>query len=1391
MTSSLGIDIGTTFITTFDSLNNKIDRIRHKGRLIQSLQQLFEGLNSNTSCSFTGKSGKDISTHLQGIYIEEAVSLSYLLSSSNNDWFQDKKGQIVDIGASSLTLYTINQNRVIDIRENTLCAAGTGLFLEEQAERLNIHLESQAELSIQEPPLIASRCTVFAKSDLIHHQQEGRSKTQMWSGLCRSLVISAVNTLFRGEEPHGKIIICGGVSLNKEVIRWFKQLYKEAEWLTPFGSHALIAAGASLNGGKSINRDLLKSIPHSKPINRMPPLLLQKSVFPTMNEPSIDDQENEIRFHQHLHHFNQFLIGIDIGSTSTKLALLDSKTLEPVIDIYRKTEGDPVEATRKLFTSLYKIAGDHELKINAFATTGSGRKLVGQIFGADTIVNEITAHGKGAAFFFPQVQTIFEIGGQDAKFINLRNGYISDVNMNYVCAAGTGSFVEEQARKLGFKIHEVGEITQAVAPPVTSDRCTVFMEQDLRMLLKNGFTKEEAMASVLYSVIKNYLNRVVGNRPINKDKIMFQGATARNKGLVAAIENLLQVQVIVSPFCHLMGAIGAALIANENMKKNFSGQNHSINQSRFIKKDAQTIQVTSRTQICKLCSNFCRINYISRKSPSSVENEFSWGYQCGRDPQEHKRREIPQYRLFKEREKIFYSQEAKTITAPQKGTITLIHTLSNYTFHPLWVRFFSKLGYQVNFTHSTDSKIKKYSSRIASADFCFPAKVALGHMLKALEYPHHHFIFTPYMIADKNILPTAHSFFCPYVESSPSVLRSTLSRNRIPLPNFLSPVIDFRQSLKEIALNLYNDLSSSLSINKNEVMDAFQDSYSYWQEITQKIEEKGSQLLREKINTREPVFLLLGRPYNLHDRGLNLGIPEKIASMGYTVIPLDMLELDVPQLAQTNYHNIFWKYGQRIIAAIHLARQYDNLFPIFFSNFNCGPDSFLLTYTEEENNGKPMLILELDEHDSDGGYLTRIQAFIDVVQSYIKQKAVLPGNSIPNIYTVSRKPNLNGTIWVPPLHQTLYRMFAAAIRGFGYNSRTLELEDREALELGKKYLRGGECLPMTLTLGKFLDQIQKEKTPGHHILFMPTTEGPCRFGQYTLLNRIVFHRLQLKNVDILSPSSINSYQGLPEKLRRLLMHAVMASDIVFKMAAKTRPYERSKGDTNQLLEKCTQKVESILEKKENPIKSIKEFASLFSKIPIFNDKKPLVGLVGEIYVRANAFANGGLIDIIEENGAEAWLSPMHEWFLYVPYMERIIIKKFRESMLKKFASLAKNVYIFRLEHSYYKEAQQILHDRREPPIDDVVQAGAEYLPIEFDGESILTIGRAVLFAKQAADMVINIAPFGCMPGTLSSSILLEIKEKFNIPFLSMFYDGDLDINHKVAALLKTIKNSRN
>ncbi len=1372
-----GIDIGTTFLTIHDLATGKtVVRLRHGGKIFEKITSFVAECGEESHFSFTGKGAKEFCAAAGGVTVEESFAVAKGLERAGID----RSGflRVLDIGGSSLTLYSFRDGKIGDMIQNALCAAGTGLFLEEQAERLGVDIETAGEMHIDEPPTVASRCTVFAKSDMIHHQQEGRSREEVWAGLCRALVVSAMNTLFRGEEVYGRIVLIGGVALNAEVVKWLRRLYPRVEWVMPKDPAGFMAMGAAQVPG-SAKRELdLTAKGLNRYTRKMPPLTLHRSAYPRFVAPHIDADGNEVRIHEPVDGVSAVAVGIDIGSTSTKLMALDAATKRPLFDLYRKTAGDPIGATRRVFAGFYRVLGGRSVEVSALGTTGSGRKLVGEVFGADTIVNEITAHGTGAVFFDPSVETIFEIGGQDSKYIRIEDGFVADVNMNYVCAAGTGSFVEEQARKLGYRLDEIGKVTEHIAPPVTSDRCTVFMEQDLRAILKQGYSKQEALAAVLYSVIQNYLTKVVGNRAVSRSRVHFQGATARNKGLVAAIENLLGVEVVVSPFCHVMGSIGAALIALDEVRERDA-------KSRFVGPAAPTIEVTTGSETCRLCLNYCRINTVTRGDGVRV----SWGYMCGREPGEEKRRDLPQYEAFRRRNAIFHRKGEQDTPSAVKGVVHVPHTLANHTYYPLWRRFFALLGYEARLSAPyTTAAVRAEAARLATGDFCYPAKVAIGHAVTL--FSQNALVFHPYYISEKQHLSTAFSFFCPYVESNPSVIRSFAERSGRGDLRFMTPVVDLRLSPERIARMLHEAIGGEMPVKRKEVEKAFVAARAAWEELSAEMRREGERYVAERLGKESPLFVIVGRPYNIHDRGVNLGIPEAIAAMGYDVVPIDALELDLAALAETNYFNVFWNYGQKIVAAAKRVRATDGMYLIYLSNFNCGPDSFLLSYVEEEMKGKPMLVLEFDEHDSDGGYRTRVEAFMDVVRSFEKRRRVMKHAgrpTMPDVFTAQRKVDLSkGTLWIPPMHEATSRLFAAAFRAAGVDSFALPAEDEEDLLLGKRFSRGCECLPMTLTLGAMMKKAMNGGGRNDHILFMPTAEGPCRFGQYNLLERKAFWNAGFDAMEILAPSSLNSYQGIDEETRRMMMHGVLAGDILMKLTTKVRPYELTSGDTDEVFEKSLCLLEKEMESGRDLRHVLPAVVDDFARIPRVHEQRPLVGIVGEIYVRCNRFANGDLIRVIERSGGEAWLAPIHEWIAYTMYLQHYMAKQQGFSLFGQGESLVKNLYFHQVEKSYYRAAERLLADRHEPPMREVIAEGSRYLPIDFSGEAILTVGRTILFARQGARMVVNTAPFGCMPGTITSSLFLELKDLLNIPIVTQFYDGDLDINEKVSALLKTI-----
>ncbi|MBI5479048.1 MAG: hypothetical protein HY906_09340, partial [Deltaproteobacteria bacterium] len=774
---------------------------------------------------------------------------------------------IIDVGGGSLTMINVDaEGRFRGYATNSLCAAGTGSFLDEQAQRMEIGYDDLHRFaSVTDPPTIATRCAVFAKSDLIHRQQDGYTKEQMWSGLCRGMTSTLLQTLLKGKPLQGLTVLTGGVALNAEVLRWLRTL-AGTEVETFADAHVAAALGAALlaldDGALPVDLGRVvaslqgaaeTSARCARPAGpRRPPLALTRTRYPSFDvaevychrpatgehlpaasAPDPDDPEVRISAWEEGQDQRVFM-GIDVGSTSTK-AVLMSEAGQVVADLYRKTLGDPVGATKKLFVALVDLAAHRraQLTILGCGTTGSGRKLVGEVVGADAIINEISAHVAGAMSVDPTIDTIFELGGQDSKYMRTRSGRIMDAAMNYVCAAGTGSFVEEQARKLGFPLDAVGEVVMGLAPPPTSDRCTVFMEQDVHALIRQGYTPAEAMAGVMFSVVQNYLTKVVGNRKISKEKVFFQGATARNRGLVAAFENHLGVEVVVSPYCHVMGAFGVALLTRDAL----AGRD-----TRFRGLDLYRREVQLRKEVCELCDNCCTITFANVEGATG---EASFGYMCGRDPELKKQRLAPEFDLFRLREKLMREMSKGPRVGESAPVVGIPRALSSYTFMPLWRRFFAELGCKTVATKESSDETRHQGGEICGAEFCFPVKLAHGHIAELVQREGVDFVFVPHMISMERNEHSSNSHFCPYLQALPSYMRSALELNGIETARMLSPVVDLRQSEWRMVQSLHAALGGPLRRSRAQIKTAWRAARAAQDEFTRRCVLVGEKRLAE------------------------------------------------------------------------------------------------------------------------------------------------------------------------------------------------------------------------------------------------------------------------------------------------------------------------------------------------------------------------------------------------------------------------------------------------------------------------------------------------------------------------------------------------------------------
>lgn len=1359
MNDSLALDIGSSYIAIAVKKGNVFEKVFYKPHRGSYLEILKEKNISLEKSYLTG-----INSYAYGglhpFFVLSKYSMRY-----------PKIRHILYVGAGSYLIINLDEEgRYIGHISNSTCASGTGAFLDLQALRLGYSVEELGEIGLfaKVKPSISTRCSVFAKTDLIHLQQEGFTKQEIAAGLCYSMADNIIHALFKGKEPEGNILLTGGVFQNKTFQQAFKKklgtvdiIFEEPHFALAFGLLYLAEEGFIKKAGEKHFFSILDSEKFSL---KLEPLKIKNSDYPDFDAylTKKDNLENEITFYnEKLENFCNVYMGIDIGSTSTKICITNTDGI-PLLSIYRKTSSDPIEAVKKIFKSLINIEKEKDIKFNflGVATTGSGRNLIGKIIGADMIINEISAHAKAAVYIDKDVDTIIEIGGQDSKFTRLKDGIVYYAVMNYVCAAGTGSFIEEQAEKLGIPIWDFSKYAEGKTPPAISDRCTVFMEKDIDLLIAKGVNKNDIAAAVLNSVRDNYLNKVVGNVTLG-EHIYFQGATARNRALVASFEQRLSKTITVSPYCHVTGALGAALYLKEKniIKSNFTGLSFSDKNTEIHKEE------------CLLCNNKCILSIINTDA-----HVVAWGMKCGRDYEDKKPKKKQQNFCIEER-----GRDIKVERKNFKESFQVPYVLANTEKIDFIKAFLENLHIEpVIVKPDKDAYLR--GKQYARYEICAPCVIVFGAVANLKkELP----LFMPQFLRlpiHKNI---SHCHLCPLSQAMPSILKSMFDNKKIIMPKFINP----QENTYKID-DIYECLKPFINVSRDDIKEALKAAEKTIDEKEKKRYEMGQNFLANIADDR-PTILMLGRPYIIYNERLNHNTIESIQSYGIDVINIDFLPVDF-NFIERKFPHVYWNYGQVLLSSLKYISQYRTLFPVYLSCFSCGPDSFLLNYfyREMQSLGKPYLSIQLDGHSAATGYITRIEAALDSFYNFLEFGKM--GTLAPYVYKENESRISKNKVYIPPMQTEGAELFAASFKRFGINGEALE-ESTETFTEGLKHSIGHECSPFHSTLGALLNKLKTNKNDGgkeNYSFFMPSGNGPCRFGQYGVLQGIIANELGL-NVNIISPSGENAYSGLPSKLRRLLFDAVIMNDILRKIVMHLRPHELNKGEFDQVYEKLKDKLSKSISSGYDYEKVFFESVERLSKIPIAYTKKPLVGIVGEIYVRNNAFLNDNLIETIELLGGESVISSVLEWFFYTLAIEKHELQYYKgmNKVKKKLEIILKNKFYRNREEFFYSEAKKYCPFLYEPSIEEVLEKGEKYLPIEFYGEAILTIGRAVLFfEKENVDAIVNASPTFCMPGTISSYLLKDIENIFKKPVISLFYDKTGSPNLELIPYMEILKD---
>ncbi len=1375
MKYSLGIDVGSVNakLCLIDDANQivRLDSVKittnPKAAINTLLSRLGEvvPLDQIDSAGVSGSGRGTIPAELN--WAEYSSSLA--IASGLLNLYPSVKTIIQIGGQTSLVIVLEDElKKPWKVSSNPLCAAGTGRFLEQQAYRLGISLEDFSRLALKckgKAPRIAARCSVFAKSDLIHLQQKGVSIEAMLYALCESIA-RMVASLKKGtfEEP---AYFVGGVAANSAIVRALNETLSARN-----GHEVQVTVPDNYQYVESLGTALLSRDKNSR-VCLLPEADVHQDYFemPRLEKVALPGNGSDRKITEPCTGY----LGVDVGSTSTKAVILDDSGTRVLAKSYLMTAGRPIDAVKQVFSNLL-LDGAADVRIAGAGVTGSGRYLVGSFIGADLIKNEITAQTRAAVEIDPEAD-IIEIGGQDSKLVIKRNGVVVDYQMNKACAAGTGSFIDELAEMLGISVHN-GEFARlSFNAPHTIDlgtRCAAFMGQAVASAQQEGVPLEIITASLANSIAKNYLSKVVGHRKLG-DRVILTGAVFYNEAVVSAFQQQLEDKTLtVAEHREVSGAIGAALLAREEM----SGRKSRFKGFAQVVKDECALS----TFICQGCDNNCTITRMQLPE----EKTTFYGSRCDRYDSAigHARQKT----YFYEREKLLfrdYKEDAGT-----GSVVGIPRALLAYDYAPLLIGFLNELGVKVVLSTKTTKEIMEQAVELSYSDSCFPLKLLHGH-IAAIKDSVDYVLYPCFLRLDNKEGDENQKYACPLIQASPFIVRHVLNLGE----RLLTPTIDFSQSDEETVKNL-SAVAARLGFSRKKGKAAALAGIKAQRKFAADCLALGKKLLKQLRESGQLGVVLFSRSYMSQDSGANLGIAEKLAQLGVVPIPLDLLPLksvDPKEYSDRPY----WYYESKFIAGGALTAEDPQLYGLAITNFGCGPNSFMLPMLADIMGGKPLGELEMDEHAAEAGIVTRLEAYVDTITSYDQSAKHVPETGRYIYRGASTIIDPKKTLLVPSMcpHADV---IAEAINASGARAIVLPESDERTLLLSNQVTSGTECLPYRVTLGDFMkfcsdcgDDLKNYEG------FMAGAYGPCRLGKYAVEQGRILKDIGF-DLPMISSVSNNAYRdlNLESGFIRLAWNGIVAVDGLQRLLWCTRPYEKEKGAAEALFDEFLKRIKERVRRKEPFYDVLQQAAAAFkSLIDPHLPPRPLIGINGEIFLRSNRFSNRDLVKECEEAGLEVIVSPVGEWMKYTAHRNLEDAVKDR-NFRKMLSSYLKKLVQERDEHrvsGYYRE----LLDGREPSTAAILAKSDMYLSPRCGSEAVLSIGSGVEWMESPVFAgVISVMPHGCMPGGIVAAMAEKFSATYQKPWISLTYDSFLETNNAArisnfAELLKFCRQEAN
>lgn len=1401
--NKIGIDIGSTTVKiAILNEENKVlfsDYQRHFAKIQETLAELLEKAYGKLGeltlhPVITGSGGLTLANNVEVPFTQEVIAVSTAL-----EYYAPKTDVAIELGGEDAKIIYF-ENGNIEQRMNGACAGGTGAFIDQMAALLQtdaIGLNEYAK-NYQAIYPIAARCGVFAKTDIQPLINEGATKEDLSASIFQAVVNQTISGLACGKPIRGHVAFLGGpLHFLSELRQAFVRTLSldEEHTIMPENSHLFAAIGSAMNYQEDSEISLAEFMSRLKrgvkmefEVARMDPLFASKEEYDDFLERQ--KQNNVISSDLSTYSGNCYL-GVDAGSTTTKAALV-AEDGSLLYSFYQSNNGSPLATTVRAVQEIYAHMPE-TAKIAHACSTGYGEALIKSALMLDEGEVETIAHYTAAAFFEPDVDCILDIGGQDMKCIKIKGNAVDSVMLNEACSSGCGSFIENFASSLGYDVRAFAKKALFAEHPIDlGTRCTVFMNSKVKQAQKEGATVSDISAGLSYSVIKNALYKVIKVSDATElgNHIVVQGGTFYNDGILRAFEKTANCEAIRPDIAGIMGAFGAALIARDRC----NGKETTMLSIQEI----NDLEYTTKMATCKACTNRCRLT-VNRFSGG---RQFISGNRCERGiGKEKNSKRIPN--LYEYKYDRVFGYTPLTADAAPRGKVGIPRVLNMYENYPLWFTFFTKLGYQVVLSPTSTRKLYELGiESIPSESECYPAKISHGHITWLIRQGIK-FIWYPCIPYERNEFPgSVNHFNCPIVTSYAENIKNNVDELEDPSIRFMNPFVALTNE-KILADELVKVFPN---IPEAEIRSACHAGFEEMERVREDVQKKGEEVLKWMKETGHHGIVLAGRPYHI-DPEIHHGIPDMINSYDVAVLTEDSVS-HLASLPRPLRVNDQWMYHTRLYAAANFVRDRDDLDLIQLNSFGCGLDAVTTDQVYEllESAGRIYTCLKIDEVNNLGAVRIRVRSLLAAirVREANQETRVIEDGAMKRVLFTKDMKKQGHTILCPQMSPIHFSLVEAAFNSGGYNFEVLSNDTKDAVDIGLKYVNNDACYPSLIIVGQMMEALQSGKYDlNRTALIMSQTGGGCRASNYIAFIRRALKKAGMEQVPVISAnmSGLESNPGfkITAKMAIRAVYAAAFGDIFMRCLYRMRPYEKVKGSANHLHKKWEKIVIDFLKGKTVSNRRYKQLCHSiirdFDRLPITNEKKPRVGIVGEILVKFSPLANNHLVELLEAEGAEAVVPDLIDFFMYSFYNA-----KFKELHLggKKTTSAMTQIGIKAINWIRKAAAEEFERSKHfDPPV--AIEQLAEYAsPIvsigNQTGEGWFLTGEMMELIHGGVPNIICIQPFACLPNHIVGKGVVKAirKEHPEANIAAIDYDpGASEVNqlNRIKLMLTTaVKN---